>query len=306
MLKPFSRLHDAAIAHMAFAFIRRSCAAPALSAEEREDRARAAAAALLAAAAAPGFKLPMLPEVATEAMALARDPNVAMIRLQKVIVRDVVLAARVLKLASSSAFGGQPAHSLTGALQRLGSQCVRDILYQSVMEAHVFRGADEQSLRAERDHCVAVARLTNGMCKMRGGGTELGFICGLVHDLGRAALAGVKGHPTLAGLDRACLAAVHGIVHTALGAQLAQKWGLPSEAVECARRHHRFRDFMPGGGGYSEIGHLVAAADAVVGHLGIGRPAKRMTVGDEQMIRELGFEADAIIGVARQAFSAGV
>jgi putative nucleotidyltransferase with HDIG domain len=239
-------------------------------------------------------------------MMLARDPNVAMNQLQKVIVRDSVLASRVLKLASSSAFGGQPAHSLTAALQRLGAKSIRDVLYQSVMESHVFRGGDEQALRAERDHSVAVARLTNGMCKMKGGGNELGFICGLVHDLGRVALSGVKNHPTLASLDAAGVTAVHAIVHTSLGAQLANKWGLPHEVVEGVRRHHRFRDFLPNGGGYSEIGHLVAAADRVVGHLGIGRPAKPLTAGDEQMIRELGFEVDAVVGVARQAFSAGV
>lgn len=291
---------------MPFGLARKSEESLARTSEQRSDRVRAASAALLAAAAAPGFKLPMLPEVASEAMTLARDPNVAMNQLQRVIIRDGVLASRVLRLAGSAAFGGQPAHSLTSALQRLGAKAIRDILYQSVMESHVFRGADEQALRAERDHSVAVARLTNGMCKLRGGGNELGFICGLLHDLGRVALGAMKSHPSLAGLDAAGLTAVHSIVHTSLGAQVATKWDLPFEVVEGVRRHHRFRDFLPGGGGYSEIGHLVAVADCVVVHLGIGRAPKRLSAGDEQMIQELGFEVSQVVDVARQAFAAGV
>lgn len=291
---------------MAFGLARRSEEPTAASGEQRAERVHVAATALLTAASAPGFKLPMLPEVASEAMSLARDPNGAMNQLQRVIIRDGVLASRVLRLAGSAAYGGQPAHSLTSALQRLGAKAIRDILYQSVMESHVFRGADEAALRAERDHSVAVGRLANGLCKLRGGGNELGFICGLLHDLGRVALSAVKGHPSLVGFDAAGITAVHSIVHTALGAQVATRWGLPFEVVEGVRRHHRFRDFLPSGGGYSEIGHLVAAADCVVGHLGIGRPAKRLSTGDEQMIQELGFEVPAVVAVARQAFSGGV
>jgi len=291
---------------MAFGLARKSEESTAACSEQRAERVHVAAAALLAAAAAPGFKLPMLPEVATEAMSLARDPNVAMNQLQRVIIRDGVLASRVLRLAGSAAYGGQPTHSLTSALQRLGAKTIRDILYQSVMESHVFRGADEVALRAERDHSVAVARLANGLCKLKGGGNELGFICGLLHDLGRVALGAVKGHPSLVGLDAAGVTAAHGIVHTALGAHVATKWGLPPEVVDGVRRHHRFRDFNHNGGGYSEMGHLVAAADCVVGHLGIGRTARRLSTGDEQMIQELGFEVRAVVDVARQAFTGGV
>ncbi len=272
----------------------------------RAERIRTAAAALLDAAAAPGFKLPMLHEVATEAMGLVSDPNVAMNRLERVIIRDGLLAARVLRIAGSPAYGGQATSSLTASLQRLGATAIRDIVYQSVMECQVFRGADQQAVRGERDHGVAVGRLAKGLSKLRDVQTELGFICGLLHDIGRLAMHGLAGHRALSGLDAMETTAVHSVVHTSLGARMTAKWGLPEAVTEGVRRHHRYRGYAGDGGGYSPIGHLLNVADAVVGHLGIGRSPKPLTPGDELTIREFGVEPAAVVEVARQAFASGI
>lgn len=273
---------------------------------QRTQRMREAASALLAAIDAPGFKLPMLPEVASEAVALANDPSVAMNRLERVIVRDPVLAARVLAVASSPAYGGVQLRTLGAALQRLGTGTVRDILYQGVMECHVFRGSDERAARVERDHAVAVGRLAKALGRLRGAENELAFLCGLLHDIGNVALRSLQGHPALAGLERPDVLRVFELAHTAAGARMAMAWKLPAVVVEAVRRHHRHAGFAPDGGGYSEIGHVIAAADRVVTQLGIGGDAQALDADTVRVVTELGADPDNVLAVARAAFAQGV
>jgi HD-like signal output (HDOD) protein len=51
--------------------------------------------------------LPTLPHVATKVIELVSDPNSSAGDLQKVILRDQALTARVLKIANSALFGRQ-------------------------------------------------------------------------------------------------------------------------------------------------------------------------------------------------------
>lgn len=267
-------------------------------------RIRETAAALIQATEAPSFRLPMLPESANEALILANDPNTPMNRLDRVVARDPVLAARVLAVASSSVYAGTAVRSLAAALQRLGSGAVRDILYQSVMQCHMFRGEDEKAARLQQDHAIATGRIAKAICSAAGCDGSQAFVCGLLHDIGQVALRLLKGHPSLALCAPAEVTAVHDVVHTTLGARMATKWKLPDEVIEGIRRHHRFRDWEPGA--YSKSGHVIAAADVVADHLGVGGPPKPLGEQELGTITELGVDPANLIAVAQQAFANGV
>lgn len=267
-------------------------------------RIRETAAALVRAAEAPGFRLPMLPETANEAMALAADPNTPVNRLERTIARDAVLAVRLLAVASSSAYAGQPVRTLAAAMQRLGAGAVRDVLYQCVMQCHMFRGDDERAARAQQEHAIAVGRLAKAVCKVAEIDQSQAFVCGLLHDIGHLALRQLREHPALLQCTEAERTAVHEVVHTTLGARIGAKWNLPELAIEAARRHHRFRDWEPGA--YSKIGHVVHVADIVADHLGVGAAAHALDGAAVERIAELGIDPENLIEVARAAFAAGV
>lgn len=254
---------------------------------------------------APGFKLPMLPDTAAEAMKLASDPSVAMAALEKVVARDAVLASRMLAVASSPAYTGQKVRTLTGALQRLGTGAVRDVLYQSVMECHVFRDDDERAARTERDHAVGVGHIARLVCQSIGLDPQYAFVFGLLHDIGRVALRSLAKHPLLADVDPRLRTAVNTSVHTVLGARMATKWNLPALVVEAIRRHHRYRGFTPEGG-YSQVGHAVNVADRLALALGVGRPPKAMDDGDRAVVFELGLDPDDMLGRARDLLAKGL
>lgn len=57
--------------------------------------------AVLGRVLAPDFKLPMLPAVASQALAVASDPDISFQRIVKVLQEDPVIAARVMAVANS-------------------------------------------------------------------------------------------------------------------------------------------------------------------------------------------------------------
>ena len=265
----------------------------------RSDRVRAAAEALLAAASNEQ-RLPILPETASEALRLANDPGTPMNKLERVVARDSVLASRMLMVAGSAAYSGASVRTLSGALQRMGSGTVRDLLYQSVMECHVFCDDDRAWARNERDHAVSVGSVARIVCSMVGVDAELAFVCGLLHDLGRVALRSLR---TVA-IDPNVRADAEQLAHSRLGARIAAAWKLPPLVVEALRRHHGWRGFGPKRDGYSQIGHLVAVADVVCTHLGHGRTEKPLDDKALATIHAMGIDPQQLVARARDDVAA--
>jgi putative nucleotidyltransferase with HDIG domain len=177
----------------------------------------------------------------------------------------------VLAVANSAVYGGMRVRSLPQALARLGTGTIRDILYQAVSECPVFRGRAGRALTAERTHAVTVSHVMRSLCKKVGAEEEYAFVCGLLHDIGRAVLLELFHHEPPAEIDRAEIPGVITLIHTTVGRQVARNWQLPGLVIESAKRHHQYRDF-DGAGSYSQIGNLVAAADDLAIHVGAGRP----------------------------------
>jgi putative nucleotidyltransferase with HDIG domain len=266
--------------------------------ERRVDRVRAAVEKLLAVA--PGDpRLPILPETASEVLAIANDPATPMNRLERIVARDAVLASRMLTVASSAAYGGASVRTLHAALQRLGSGTIRDILYQSVMECHVFRGDDQAWARQERDHAVAVGTVARIVCRLVGVDAGPAFVCGLLHDLGRVALRSLRGVE----IDASLRVEAEHVAHAQLGSRIATAWKLPPLVVEALRRHHGYRGFGAKHDGYSQIGHIVAAADVVCNHLGQGRPARALDDAALATVCSLGLDPKQLVALARDDFA---
>ncbi|HWB77651.1 MAG TPA: HDOD domain-containing protein [Nannocystaceae bacterium] len=268
--------------------------------ERRSDRVRAAAEKLLDATGVD-TRMPMLPETASEVLALANDPGAPMNRLERVVAADAMLASRVLMVASSAAYAGTPVRTLGNALQRLGVGTVRDILYQSVLECHVFSAVDREWAMHERDHAVAVATVSRTVCRLARVELDLAFVCGLLHDLGR-----VVARSGAAQIEPAIRREVEHLVHTRLGSRIAGKWNLPQLVRDAMRRHHGFRGFGRAGDGYSQIGHIVAAADVVCVHLGFGRPVEALDQTAQGVIWALGLDPAQLVSAARCDLGRGV
>lgn len=260
--------------------------------EAKQRRIRAVAQQLVDLIGENKIKVPMLPQAATEAMRLANDPSACIRDIETVVTGDPILAARVLAVANSPLYGGHHVRSLGRALQRLGTGTIRDILYQAVAEAHIFRGNAGQALQMERQHAVSVAHATRLVCQYIGLESGYAFVCGLLHDIGRPVLMEVF-QSTQHKLPEDEQESVTQHIHAYFGAHLAASWGLPKLVLEACRRHHVYRNWG-GKENYSQIGNVVAVADRLAIHFGIGRETKPVDLERDRTYFDLGLDVSLI------------
>ena len=214
-------------------------------------------------------KIPMLPGVAARALELSRRADVSIRELESIIQPDAMITARVLAIANSPLYGsGSPVRSLRNAIMRLGVELMCDVLYQTVAEAHIFKGGNERVLRWQRIHAVAVAYLARDISNILPEKLESPFLCGLMHDLGEILLYQAFEDPKESGITEEELPMVVNLIHPHVGQVVAEKWRLPEFIQEATRRHHIYSGYS-GGEGYSYVGNVICLADALARSVGL-------------------------------------
>jgi HD-like signal output (HDOD) protein len=242
-------------------------------------------------------KLPMLPETATKAMAVANDSRSSLTDLAGVIMRDPTLATGILKLANSPLYRiGRTIDSLGQAVVRLGLRECKNLIITVGMRS-LFRSVSP----AHKQQCELLWRhsfLTACLCRHLNTALKLGyrgeeFSCGLSHDLGRILIAiGVPNHfdaadpmdfvegPDLLGQEREFL----GTDHCYFGSWFANVNQLPASLVSSIQFHHTPTEAADHGG----LVALVTAADHLANHL-----QRQQAVADYELARNPGW---AILG----------
>jgi putative nucleotidyltransferase with HDIG domain len=192
----------------------------------------------------------LMPTLANRVLVLLQDANLNLKRVIKLLEQDPMLAARVIRLASSSAYGSTPMRTLDMAVTRLGVQKLRTLLIE-LSARQLFISRDPRIGKALKDlwdHSVAVALVARDLSAFSGHekDMETAYVCGLLHDVGKPVVATV-----LLEAERAVTTERGGswigsdfwlevvnLAHRKVGVALAEKWMLPDEAVkaieECA------------------------------------------------------------------------
>jgi putative nucleotidyltransferase with HDIG domain len=195
---------------------------------------------LLAFFRSPKYKPPVLPSIALELTELTRRSSVSYEDVVHVVEKDPLIVASVLKLAQSPLYGGRlPVQSLKDALNRLGINTLRDMVWQIVVSLRVFRAHSyTASIEQLQSHSTLTAYAARIVAARAGIAAEHAFLCGLLHDVGwSGALVAIsdneKNPPSLptvfAAIDK---------IHTQAGHAMAQLWGLAPEIVTVIANHH--------------------------------------------------------------------
>lgn len=195
---------------------------------------------LLSIFRSPHYKPPVLPNIALELTDLSRKSNVSYDDVIRVVEKDPLIVASVLKLAQSPLYGGRlPVQSLKDALNRLGINMLRDLVWQVVMGMRLFRVRNYQaSMERLQVHATFTAYAARIVASRAGIAAEHAFLCGLLHDVGWcgtliALSENVKSPP-----DPATLFAAIDKMHMEAGAAMATLWGLSNEIVTVIKNHH--------------------------------------------------------------------
>lgn len=138
-------------------------------------------------------QLKVLPEVAVQALDIAKDPNCSVTRFSTVVEQDVKLTTDILRMANTVVFsGGQRITSLHQAIIRLGFRHCKNLILSSCIGSLMRRMSIQESNVREKlyKHGFLTALISanlNNLFGIRFMGEE--FTAGLIHDLGRALMA---------------------------------------------------------------------------------------------------------------------
>ncbi len=194
------------------------------------------------------------------------------------IVRyDPALTARVLSLAASR---GIATATVPRAVEALGAEAVRLELLAACAAADDSPEDDPLSLRQLHRHCLAVALAAEAIAVHLGSAEpQQAFVCGLLHDLGKLALAtalpksfrrtaglAVGSHGDISEFERRVI----GADHATIGRRLAEMWHLPPAIVDVAWLHHQPAEAIPPAGADAPMIELVGLADAIARQAQVG------------------------------------
>lgn len=189
------------------------------------------------------MELPPLPATASEVLSLCQQESTDAAKLSAVIHRDQTLASNVLRVANSAAHAGQvPCSALQQAVSRLGMQLVTEIAMAVAVRGRMFVNPDcAELLGSLWRHSVLAGFFTKEIARLRRRNVEIAFLCGLLHDVGKAALLNgvdrVLGRERMTAPVEELLAAVRE-QHVPAGALLAAQWKLPDQVAEAIAWHH--------------------------------------------------------------------
>ncbi len=191
-------------------------------------------------------QLPGLPGTVMRVREMLYSDDGSAAEAAEVISRDPAVAAKVLKVANSAAYGfPNRVDNINLAVSLLGLIETYSVVV-STSVINLFdrsRTFDYMTFWLESMVCATMAAAISHSIDTR---LRTGvFSAGLLHDIGRVALAEVAPkHYARVDRSQMGLALIRneeeaiGLTHPEAGYQLAQRWGLPSEIAETVRFHH--------------------------------------------------------------------
>ncbi|MFN9342130.1 MAG: HDOD domain-containing protein [Planctomycetota bacterium] len=264
-------------------------------------------------------QLKVLPDVAVQALDIAKDPNCSVTRFSTVVEQDVKLTTDILRMANTVVFsGGQRITSLPQAIIRLGFRHCKNLILSSCIGSLMRRMSIQETNSREKlyKHGFLTALISanlNNLFGIRFMGED--FTAGLIHDLGRTLLAmfmptEFKQFDKLDFVeDQYLLEREHaalGTTHCDVGGWFVQHNMLPDPLCQVVRFHHQPE--LSGEGRL--LTTLVAASDEIanfVHQLGAPRelPIDKLTmlvkleeVGVDRAIEKFADQSTQIVTMA--------
>lgn len=189
--------------------------------------------------------LPTLPTVLDEVTELVQDPSSSTDQIAKVISKDQVLSAKVLKMVNSPIYGfPRRIGTIQHALVLLGFNVIRGL----IISTSVF-DIMAKNMMGLWEHSLGCATACAGIAKQAGlKDPEEYSVAGLLHDLGKLVsiiqLPEIKDEVDALVLEKDITyyqaeREVMGFAHDRINAWLADHWNLPLRLREGLVWHHR-------------------------------------------------------------------
>ena len=110
---------------------------------------------------------------------------------------------------------------------------------------------------------------------------DYALLAGLLHDVGKIVLQQMLDTNPPVTYDPSHYDVVMDSLHAEVGHFVAQRWELPLAVAEVANRHHDYTG--DGRDGYSQLGHVAAAAERLAEHVGLSEDGEQRPLGGDDM-----------------------
>ena len=197
------------------------------------------------------LRLPPFPQVAIRVLQLVNHENLRLGELSELICSDPAFSSEVLTIANSLLYAPRfPASSVLQAVAVLGANNLQGLCLTVAVRAYMGKTLNQPAMRALWRHNMACALIAEQLALAGFLDKDIAYTSGVLHDIGRLALAVVRPAEYAAllqnhfGTPESILEAereLFGWDHCQAGQQLITEWGLPEEFSCVAGYHHQPR-----------------------------------------------------------------
>ncbi len=194
------------------------------------------------------LRLPAFPPVAIRVMQLANSEVVQLRQLSDLISSDASFASEVLTVANSLLYAPRfPAQSILQAIAVLGATNLQGLCLTVGVRTYLGKTLNIPSMRDLWRHNLACAFIAEQLAATGFIDKDVAYTCGMLHDIGRLALAVLRPneygallrtHDGTAGSILQGEKELFGWDHCEAGRQLITSWSLPAEFEIVAAEHH--------------------------------------------------------------------
>ena len=261
-------------------------------------------------------QLPTLPTVVARLMTLAGSDDSSTGDLVRIIEPDPLLTACILRMfRRADCRVRSQGMTVAQAVKRLGFRTVCNAaICTQFFEALSARDGDETATARRRGlwkHSVAVGCAAELMAERSGGAVAdgKGFVCGLLHDIGKIALNACLPKSYARVLDQSELQPVCvcdmeqkilGLDHTTAGKRLVTRWRLGQAIVESVWLHHQDPNALPSTIAFAGLVRIVYVADALIRQAGIGVSGSNHVTDVESAALPLGLDRTSLAEIVER------
>jgi putative nucleotidyltransferase with HDIG domain len=207
------------------------------------------------------LRIPPFPRVAIRILQLTNNEDVSMRQLSALISSDPAFSSEVITIANSALYASRfPITSVLQAIAVLGTKSLKGVCLTVGVRAYLGESLKHQSLRAIWRHSLACALVAQQLARAGSMDKDAAYTAGILHDIGRLALAVIspkeyaallETHSGSAGSALQAERALFGFDHCEAGLHLVADWKLPSDFETIVSDHHSPRQkvdpwHMPG------------------------------------------------------------
>lgn len=192
--------------------------------------------------------LPPFPQVAIRVLQLADGENIQLHELSDLISSDPAFASEVLTIANSLLYAPRfPVTSIQQAIAVLGANHLQGLCVTVGVRAYLDGALSRPSMRAVWRHNLACGMIAELLASSGFMDRHSAYTCGVIHDIGRLALAVVRPreYAVLLGMQSGPPGGIlegerelFGLDHCEAGRRLITDWNLPVDFEAIVSEHH--------------------------------------------------------------------